>query len=90
MGKKIPPAVRTGGKHLMYQHIILIFKDHVHPVDNVAYAEFKNLVDYRNWLAHGRGWDLEPHLEKFDFQYSWQVIHSLYKLIPGYPDILKN
>jgi hypothetical protein len=86
----VSPSVRHGISHLMYQHLIIVYKEFIMPVDNIVYAEFKNLVEFRNWLAHGRGWELSPHLEKFDFSYSIQTIFALISLLPNYPETLKN
>ncbi|NLM68278.1 MAG: hypothetical protein GX180_14065 [Enterococcus sp.] len=85
----VSASVRRGISHLMYQHILLVYKQVIQPVDNIAYANFKNLIEYRNWLAHGRGWDLDGHLTKFDFEYSYWTIEKIISLMPNYPDTLK-
>lgn len=85
----VSASIRKGGSHLMYQHILLVCKQEIQPVDNIAYANFKSLVDYRNWLAHGRSWDLEGHLSKFDFEYSYLTIEKIISLMPNFPDTLK-
>lgn len=86
---KVSGSVRTGGSHLMFHHLLAVFKQEIHPRDNIAYANFKNLVDYRNWLAHGRGWDFENHFSKFDFEYSYQIIERIIELMPNFPERLK-
>lgn len=83
-------AVRSGGKHLMFQHLLPVFKEQIRPKNNIVYSEFKNLVDYRNWLAHGRSWELPLHLSKFDFEYSYEAIIELINRIPDFPDFLKR
>ena len=90
ISQKTRNAIKIGQKHLMYNHIILVFKDIIQPIDNKVYAEFLELLDYRNWLAHGRGWNLEFKLDKYDFQYSLQTLVSLLNLLPDYPDKLKE
>ncbi|MFZ1462259.1 MAG: hypothetical protein WAU38_15800 [Ignavibacteria bacterium] len=85
----VSTAVRHGISHLMYQHILVVCKQEIQPVDNIAYANFKNLIDYRNWLAHGRGWDLDNHLTKFDFNYSYLTIEQIISLMPNFPQALK-
>lgn len=85
----VSTAVRHGISHLMYQHILVVYKQEIQPVDNIAYANFKNLIDYRNWLAHGRGWDLDNHLTKFDFEYSYLTIEQIISLMPNFPQVLK-
>lgn len=82
-------SVRKGISHLMYQHILTVFKEEIQPIDNIAYSNFKNLIEYRNWLAHGRGWELESHLEKFDFEYSYLTIETIISLLPNFPQNLK-
>ncbi len=82
-------SVRIGGAHLMYHHLLDVFKQEIQPLNNVAYANLKNLVDYRNWLAHGRGWDFENHLSVFDFEYSYRTIEEIIKLLPNFPEKLK-
>lgn len=82
--------VRQGIKHLMFHHLIEVYKEVIMPNNHEVYSEFKNLVEYRNWLAHGRGWDFPSHLSKFDFQYSYDVIFALISEIPDYPEILKE
>jgi len=85
----VSASIRQGISHLMYQHILVVYKQEIQPVDNIAYANFKNLIEYRNWLAHGRGWDLDGHLKKFDFEYSYLTIERIISLMPNFPDTLK-
>lgn len=85
----VSSAVRHGISHLMYQHILAVYKQEILPIDNIAYANFKNLIDYRNWLAHGRGWDLDNHLKIFDFEYSLTTIDRIITLMPNFPQALK-
>lgn len=85
----VSSAVRHGISHLMFQHILIVCKQELQPIDNIAYANFKNLIDYRNWLAHGRGWDLENHLTVFDFEYSYTTIERIISLMPNFPQTLK-
>lgn len=82
---EVKGSVRNGSKPLMMQHLFPIFKQIVHPVDSVAYSEFKNLVEMRHWLAHGRSWELPMHLEKFDFSYSWQVTEEFLAKMSDFP-----
>ena len=86
----VPSRVRKGISHLMYNHFLDVYKEVIRPNNHIAYSEFKNLIEFRNWLAHGRGWDLPQHLTKFDFQYSYQIIFEIISLIPDYPDNLKK
>lgn len=85
----VSSAVRHGTSHLMYHHILTVCKQEIQPVDNIAYANFKSLVDYRNWLAHGRGWDLENHLTVFDFEHSYTTIDKIISLMPNFPQALR-
>lgn len=91
--------VRNGIKHMMYQHLMDVFKEQISPQDHISYTEFKNLVTYRHWLAHGRGWELPNHLrnasadittDKFDYQYSYDVITNLMDNFPNFPNTLKE
>ena len=83
-------AIKIGQKPLMYCHIIPVFKAIIQPIDTTIYSDFIKLVEYRNWLAHGRGWDIDNNWKKIDFQYSLQIISSLMNNLPGYPDSLKK
>lgn len=86
----VSASVRRGVSHLMYQHILMVFKQEIQPIDNIAYANFKNLIEYRNWLAHGRGWSLDDHLNKFDFEYSYLTIERIITFMPSFPDSLRR
>tara|TARA_R110002072_G_scaffold228009_4_gene384835 strand:+ start:295 stop:867 length:573 start_codon:yes stop_codon:yes gene_type:complete len=85
----ISAPVRRGMSYMMYQHILPVYKQELQPIDNIAYANFKNLVEYRNWLAHGRGSSLDDHLMKFDFEYSYLTIEQIITLMPNFPQALK-
>lgn len=85
----VSPSVKQGRAHLMFQHILIIYKQEIQPLDNIAYSNFKNLVEYRNWLTHGRGWVLENYWAKFDFEYSYQTIEKIISLMPNFPQTLK-
>jgi hypothetical protein len=87
--REVSSLVRKGMAHLMYQHILLVCKEEIQPTNNIVYSNFKNLIEYRNWLAHGRGWELENHLEKFDFEYSFLTIEKVIELLPNFPQNLK-
>lgn len=86
----VPASVRRGYKFLMYQHLIGVYKEVIMPNDNLAYSEFANLIDYRNWLAHGRSNDFPSHLDKFDFDYSYDSIIELISNMPHFPEKLKT
>ncbi len=81
----VPDTVKRGGAHLMFHHIMPVFKQELQPDYNIAYSNFKGLIEYRNWLAHDRGWDFETHLLKFDFAYSYQTIEAIISLLPNFP-----
>lgn len=86
----VSPSRRRGMKHLMYNHLIDVYKEVIMPQDQIVYSEFKNLVEFRNWLAHGRGWDMsKQHLTKYDFDYTYDIIMDLISKLPKYPDNLK-
>jgi len=85
----VSPRVRHGISHLMYHHILAICKKEMQPIDNIAYSNFKDLVEFRNWLAHGRGWNLDPVFKKYDFEYSYLTIEKIISLMPNFPDKLK-
>jgi hypothetical protein len=82
----VPSTVRHGISHLMYNHLIVVFREVIRPNNSIVYSEFKNLIDFRNWLAHGRGWELQQHLEKFDFSYSYTTVQALTRMLPNFPD----
>jgi len=69
----------------MYHHILSVYKLTIFPNDNIAFANFKELIDYRNWLAHGRGWDFDINWKKFDFEYSLSLIERIISLMPNFP-----
>lgn len=81
----IPKNVKRGSSPLMYHHILDIFKEEIYPSNKVEYAEFKSLIEYRNWLAHGRGWNIGEKYSHFDFEYTYEVILSIIKLLPNFP-----
>jgi hypothetical protein len=83
-------VIKNHKKHLMLTPIESIFLYTIQPQSNTAYFEFLALVDYRNWLAHGRGWEYETKWNKFDFQFSLNTIFSLFALMPDYPAFLKD
>ena len=87
--KNVPNKVRCGSSPLMFTHILSVYKDAIQPIDNITYAEFKKLVEFRNWLAHGRGWDIDINPHKFDFEYSFMTIEKIIQLMPNFPDSLK-
>jgi len=89
MYKSIKSSAKRGGGFLMFQHFIPVFKKEIFPIDNIIYANFINLIDFRNWLAHGRSWELNGNLQKFDFQYSYETIFAIISLMPNYPEELK-
>jgi len=68
---------------------LAICKKEMQPIDNIAYSNFKDLVEFRNWLAHGRGWNLDPVFKKYDFEYSYLTIEKIISLMPNFPDKLK-
>jgi hypothetical protein len=76
---------RRGMKPLMFRHIAGISKEAVKPLNNMVYANFINLIEYRNWLAHGREWPLENHLNKFDFNNTYNTLSKLTSYFPNYP-----
>jgi len=90
MYKALPQAAKRGNSYLMFNDFIVVFKTQIQPLNNIVYANFVNLVDFRNWLAHGRGWDLERHLQKFDFEYTNETIFELINYMPNFPDELKE
>ena len=79
---EVPSIVISGGKHLMFQDIVKIFKTYMQPIDNIAYADFKNLIELRNWLAHGCAWDFTIYLNKFDFNYAYEAIIKIISYLP--------
>lgn len=82
---EIPSRHRTGTGYLMIQHFIDVFRINIHPIDPVLYSNFKELIDLRNWLAHGRAWDLSFDPGKYDLDYSLYVIDILTTKFPNKP-----
>ncbi len=102
VGKKFRKDVAlkkiNGGKHLMLNDILSGFKYFLLDKDNDLYRELDSLIAYRNWIAHGRGWELPNHLrnnnhelisDKYDFDYSASIIYKLINILPNYPTDLK-
>jgi len=90
MYKGIKSSAKRGSSFLMFQHFIPVFKEQIYPKDNFVYANFINLIDFRNWLAHGRSWDLNSSIiRKFDFEYTYETICAIIDLLPDYPNELK-
>ncbi len=95
---EVSPSKIRGDKHLMFQDLINVFKLYVHPNNPVTYNQFKNLLEYRNWIAHGRGWELPNHLtldedefisDKYDFDSSYGIIFCLINELPNFPNSLQ-
>ena len=82
---RVSDDVKSGKVHLMYHHILKVLKKEI---DNIAFSNFEQLVHYRNWLAHGRGWELENHINKFDFQYTLDTINCIIDYMPDFPDLI--
>lgn len=87
---EVPPRYRKGTGYLMIQHFIDVFRINIHPIDPVLYSNFKELIDLRNWLAHGRAWDLTFNPQKFDLDYSLSVISFLTKKFPNSPNYFQD
>lgn len=85
----ISNKIRRGISRLTYSHILLIFKSVIYPNDHILYSSFKNLIALRNWLAHGRGWEVDNQLRKFDFEYSLLTIEKVIHILPGFPQALR-
>lgn len=87
----VPAMVFQNLKPMMFGHVIDIFKSLIYPSDPITYADNCNLMDYRNWLAHGRAWDLNKNiLSKFDFLYTLDVINSTMDHLPSFPSALRD
>jgi hypothetical protein len=86
---QIPNKIRKGISRLTYSHILSIFKSVIYPNDHILYSNFKNLIALRNWLAHGRSWEIDHQLIKFDFEYSLLTIEKVIQVLPGFPQVLR-
>lgn len=71
--------------YLMFSHFIDIFKQEIHTQDRITYTNIKYLIEYRNWLAHGRGWEKESYFDRFDIQYSHETIMKVISFLPHFP-----
>jgi hypothetical protein len=87
---QVKKTIKNNEKYLMLTHIEAIFLSILQPLDNSVYADFLSLAKYRNWLAHGRGWDYDGRWDKFDLPYSVNTISAVLNLITDYPNDLKN
>lgn len=87
----VSPRVYQEIKPLMFGDILKVFKLLVFPQDSVAYTDACNLCEYRNWLAHGRGWSLRENIrQRFDFGYTYTVIDAVMSALPSFPHHLKQ
>lgn len=92
----VPKSKLSGTKHLMLQDLADVFKYYLYPQNPILFSHIKNLIEYRNWLAHGRSWDLPQHLvlnknneilsEKYDFAFTFQILYDTATRLPNYPE----
>lgn len=56
---------------------------HAHAVRPQAIADFKRLLEFRNWLAHGRYWSQKSGLNPDPLE-AWEIGKALFDALPGF------
>jgi len=85
-----------GQEYMMFRDLIEILNQYInHNLRKPKlYCHFLEIVEYRNWLAHGRAFKLSNHLldnnviEKrstFDLHFVYLIIEKVRNLLPNYP-----
>jgi hypothetical protein len=56
---------------------------HQHAARPQAIADFKQLLEFRNWLAHGRYWVQKSGLSPDPLE-AWEIGKALFEALPGF------
>jgi len=81
IGRAFREIHRAKGNHISLEEDILEkWKEHDHP-HRSAFSDFKGILHYRHWLAHGRYWKL-LYGRMYSADETYQIADNIFRIIP--------